>query len=98
MIKSRKQQDLLGRECIVMEMLFDKAVPSNAEARKKVAHEVKVDETLVVIKKIANAYGSTKADVTAFIYKDAETLKKVEPKPKEKKEKKAEEEAAPAAK
>jgi len=96
-IKSRKQQDLLGRECIIMELYFDKAVPSNDEARKKVAHEVKVEETLVVIKKIANAYGSTKADVTAFVYKDAGTLKKIEPKPKEKKKKAGEEEAAPAA-
>jgi len=95
-IKSRKQQELLGREIIVMEMHFDKAAPSNDEAKKKVASEAKVDESLVVVKRINVAYGSTKADVEACIYKDAETLKKIEPKPKEKKKKAGEAEAAPA--
>lgn len=86
------------RTVINAELDYDKVTPSNDEVKKKLAAVVSADESLVVVKKIANKYGLRKAIVTAYVYNNAEGLKKIEPRPKVKKEKVAKAKKSAAAK
>lgn len=86
-IISNTPAPLLMRAVITADLDYDKVTPSNEEVRKKVAAVVSADPNLVVVKKIANSYGLRKAKVTAYVYEDALSLKRIEP--KEKKDAKA---------
>jgi small subunit ribosomal protein S24e len=92
-ILEQKEEPLLSRKEIKAELFFEgTATPSNAEVGKNIASQLKVDEKLVVIKKIDTHYGSTEAIVTARAYDSAEAKEKIEP--KDKKAEKAKAEAA----
>lgn len=89
---------LLHRTDVSLHVEYDKNVLSKADAQKIVAKEKKVDESLVVVKKIAPVYGHRKAVIIASVYDSAEALKKVEPPKKEKKVAGEAPKAAPAKK
>ena len=88
-IKKTEEKPLLARKEVDAHVVFEgKATPSNAEVAKAIASELKTDEKLVVVKHIYTAYGSSEAEIEAYVYNTDEDLKKIEPKKKkaEKKE------------
>ena len=108
-IKEKKDEPLMGRETITAECEFDGATPSTLELRNRLAAQLAVKEELVVVKNVFTEFGSKSGKVIACVYKDADSLKKVEsektikrntPKPKEEKKEEAKpaEGAAPAEK
>ena len=97
-ILDEKSSVLLHRKDIIAEVDYDAAVPSMGTAKKAIASAKKVDESLVVIKRISPKYGQKKALIEAYIYDSAEFIIKIEPKKKEKKAPGAEAPAAPAKK
>lgn len=84
------ENPLLGRTEIQEEIPAIKT-PTKEEVLKSLAKSQNIDESLIVIKKIHQKYGSNKSIVTAYIYKDKPTLdlfekinkKKLKQKPKE---------------
>ena len=86
-----KEAPLLHRHEIIIEVDYEKAPPSNADAIKMVASQKKVDESKVAVKKIDQVYGLKKARVYASVYDSVDSLKSIEPKVKVKKEDGAEE-------
>lgn len=89
----KKEAPLLSRTEITGEIAFSGKTPSFAELKQALSKSLKLEEPLIVIKSIYNEFGKQKARFTAYIYKDAASLKKIEPKIKEKK---AKAEKAPA--
>lgn len=90
-IKEKKENQLLSRIEISGSISFDGATPSNEQVAQGIASQMKVEPSVVMMKKIRNTLGSHKADFTAFVYKSKEELDRIEPKPKKQleKEKKA---------
>jgi len=77
-IKSKNEETLLPRTIIKAEVSYDKAVPSNKEIKSKLAAQLSAKEDLIVIRKIVPEFGTKKADLTAFLYKDEKALNKTE--------------------
>lgn len=67
------ENPLLGRTEIQEEIPSIKT-PTKEEVLKSLAKSQNIDESLIVIKKIHQKYGSNKSIVTAYIYKDKPTL------------------------
>ena len=82
-VKSEKKP-LLSREEYILEIKGSK-VPSNAELRKYISENMKKDESLVLIKRINQKFGSYYSIADAVTYHDAAALKKFERFRKEKK-------------
>ena len=94
-ILDKKDESLLSRINIKAEATFQGVTPSKEELQKQIASSLKVDEKLIVIKNVKTFFGQEKVRITAFQYESEGALKNIEPKKKEKAEKK-EDEAAPA--
>jgi ribosomal protein S24E len=86
-IKEERKEELLSRKRVIAEIEFEGATPSGEDVKNEIAKAVKADASLVVVKKILNVFGKTKAAVTALVYSNADEMKKIE----KVKEKKAEE-------
>lgn len=97
-ILDEKSSVLLHRKEVKAEVEYDAAVTSIDAAKKAIASAKKVDESLVVIKRIVPKYGQKKAVVEAYIYDSAEVMAKIEPRKKEKAVPGAPAPAAPAKK
>ena len=67
------EDSLLGRTELQEEITSLKT-PTKEEVLKSLAKSQNIDESLIVIKKIHQKYGSNKSIVTAYIYKDKPTL------------------------
>lgn len=105
-IKQKIDQPLLSRTIVNGTVAFDGATPSNDKIAKDIASSMKVDASLVVMKKIQSDFGRSCATFNAVVYKDAKVKSSVEVKTKRQKDaeakaaaeaKKAAEEAAKAA-
>lgn len=98
-ITHKTEKPLLERTEIVAE-LEGTVTPSNVDVKKQVASKMNVSEDVIVMKKIATDFGSTKLVVSAYIYKDVKAKAKFEPKTSKVREaeKKAKEAAAAQAK
>ena len=94
-IKEKKEEPLLSRMEIVAELAFDGAIPSKKEAVSKIASSLKVDENLIVIRKISGGFGIRKVSILAYKYTDEKEKEKIEPKKKEKAKKEGSKEEAP---
>lgn len=92
-ITEKKEEGHLSRVRLTGEIIFESVTPSYEEVRKKISSSVDCDEKLIVIKNIYTKFGLKKASVSAYAYKNEEAMKKIEPKPKEKKAKGEPEEA-----
>ena len=68
---------------------FENATPSYKDVSALLAAHLKVDEKLIAIRHVYNTFGAKKAQVTAYIYTDEAKRQFIEPKLKEKKEKKS---------
>jgi len=86
---NRKEEPLLSRTVVSAVLEFEKATPSYAEVTSLLANHLKTDEKLIAIRHIYNSFGAKKAEVTAYIYSDEAKKQFIEPKIKQKKEKKA---------
>lgn len=92
-IEAKKESPLLHRVEVVGAVSGIEKTPSNADIKKKLAVVLKASEELIVIKKIVTHFRSHDVEVIAYQYEDAEKLREIEPR-----NKKAEKEAAAAAK
>ena len=70
---------------------FEKSTPSYPEVTTLLAANLKTDEKLIAIRHIYNSFGNRKAEVIAYVYSDENKKQFIEPRIKEKKEKKAKE-------
>lgn len=67
------------------------ATPSNEYVKKEIAKIINKPEDLIVVKKILQKFGKKEAEAIVFVYNSLESLKKFEPKKKEKTAEKTEE-------
>ena len=85
-IISEKNNPLLNRRELLIDISFTDKTPTKVEVQKQIATAQKVDEKLIVVKDIIGVYGDRRAKVTAFIYENEKALKDIEPKEKKKKQ------------
>ena len=90
-VVEKKPEPLLSRTMLKANIDFDKATPPYNEITSLIATHLKTDEKLVAIRHVYTAFGNRKADVIAYIYSDENKKQSIEPKLKEKKDKKAKE-------
>ena len=90
-ITNKKEEPLLSRTVITAALEFEKATPSYPEVMSLLASQLKIDDKLIAIRHIYNSFGAKKAEVTAYVYADESKKQFIEPKAKEKKDKKAKE-------
>tara|TARA_Y100000310_G_scaffold102154_1_gene100333 strand:+ start:1308 stop:1703 length:396 start_codon:yes stop_codon:yes gene_type:complete len=99
-IKSKTENPLLHRIEVRAELNFTGSTPSKEAVKKQIAEKTASKPELTIIKEIKTAFGLEKANALAYVYKDEENMKKIEPKegkkkkgdkPKTKEEKKPEE-------
>jgi len=80
-IIEKKENKLLDREEIYAIVKHpNSSTPNRIEIRNKIAAILGTNEKLVIIRKILSSYGKSISRVWAHVYKDEETLKKLEPK------------------
>lgn len=105
-IEEQKQNLFLERDEIKGIIRNEKTI-SKSELQKAVSEKINKPSELIAVKTIYPAFGSHEAQFQVFVYNSAEALKRIEPKPKIKTEKKPKEatptstiktEAKPAAK
>ena len=101
-IKSKTENPLLHRIEVKAELNFTGSTPSKEDVKKQIAEKAASKPELTIVKKIETIFGLEKANVLAYVYKDKDNMKKIEPKegkkkkgdkPKAKEEKKPKEEA-----
>lgn len=90
-IISKKEEPLLSRIKIDLEVAFDKATPSKAEIHENLANMLGKDKSMLIVKGIYNYYGSRKAKSFACLYENKEVLERIENIKKVGKEKKKKE-------
>jgi len=75
-IVNNKENKLLGRKEVTAKLTVEKATLSRADAKSKLAKALKVEEDLIIIKKIKSVFGSLNVVIEANIYDSKESLKK----------------------
>lgn len=90
-ILNEKKEPLLSRTMLTASLEYEKATPSYQEVSSLIALQLKTDEKLIAIRHIYNSFGHKKAEITAYLYGDENKKQLIEPKIKEKKDKKAKE-------
>lgn len=88
-VANKKEEPLLSRTMVRATLEFEKSTPSYAEVAALLASQLKADEKLIAIRHIYNSFGTRSADVIAYVYSDESKKQLIEPKLKEKKDKKA---------
>ncbi|MCC7574320.1 hypothetical protein KO361_01910 [Candidatus Woesearchaeota archaeon] len=73
-----EKQAIIPRKEITLEVTFEKSTPKRLDLKKEIAKKTKNKEELLILKKILTDYGKRTAKITAYAYKDEETLKKIE--------------------
>jgi len=86
-----KSEPLLSRKLVKAQVEFEKSTPNYAEVTSLLSANLKAEDKLIAIRHIYNSFGARKADIVAYIYSDEAKKQLVEPKLKEKKDKKAKE-------
>ena len=89
-IINKEPEPLLSRTKVEVEIEFDKATPSNEDVKAQLVKDLGKDEKLIVVKNIYTNFGLKKAKSMSYVYDDEESLKRIEPQPKKKAEKKEE--------
>ena len=90
-VTNKKEEPLLSRTIVTANLEFEKATPSYPEITALLATHLKADEKLVALRHVYNSFGAKKAEVIAYVYNDEAKKQFIEPKLKEKKEKKGKE-------
>ena len=84
-ITQKEEKPLLSRMEGIAEAKH-KTTPSYAELKKEIASQLKTDENLIIIKRIAQKYGQASSEIKFKVYANIEALKKFERIKEEKKE------------
>jgi ribosomal protein S24E len=84
-VEKKENKPLLDREEIYA-IVKERVTPSLTLMQEEIAKKLEKKKELVVIKNVYPRYGKQEASVLAYIYNSEESLKKFEPKKKEKKE------------
>ena len=74
----QEKQATVPRQEIKLEVAFEKSTPKRLDLKREISKKIKQKEELIIIKKIITDYGKRSAQVTAYAYRDEETLKKIE--------------------
>lgn len=85
-IVQKHEQPLLSRTWLTGSVAFDSVTPSNKSLANDIASSLKVDASLVVLKKISTAYGKKEASWSAVVYSNAKAKNTYEVKTKKIKE------------
>lgn len=72
------EMPLLSRTRVTAWATFDTKTPARLDLRKQLSQKLSVDEQLIIVKHVYQRFGIGKAKIVAHVYKDAETLNKVE--------------------
>ncbi|MFH1424858.1 MAG: hypothetical protein ABIG20_04250 [archaeon] len=83
-IKNQKENKLLNRKELRIEMTAEKQTPSNEEVLAQVTAHTGAKKELVVIDSIKQAFGLTKSVAYVKVYDSEADLKAAEPSPKKK--------------
>jgi len=78
-IKERIPEQLLKRERINFIVEFEGATPPIIEVRKLLAQKLSVDMKQLVVRRLYNEYGVTRAKGYAYVYESREEMLKTEP-------------------
>lgn len=97
-ILEEKDNAILKRKELLLEVDSLDKTPSNEEVKKELAKKFNTKENLVAVKQINQIFGKRTCKVKANIYNDEKSLKEIEPQPKVKEEPKKEEAPAEAPK
>ena len=77
-IINKKEDPLLSRTKVEIEITFDKATPSKAEIKSRLGKDLGKEEKLIVVKGIYMEYGLKKAKNLSYVYESEEALKRIE--------------------
>jgi ribosomal protein S24E len=78
-IESEKENKLLGRKEIEAKITFDAATPNRIQIKELVCGKLGANTDFTVLRNTKNEFGMKRITVTLHIYKDAESMKKMEP-------------------
>jgi len=90
-IVNEKEEKLLDRKNIMLNIDFEAKTPSREEIKKELVEKLKAAPELLKIKRISQEFGSRNAKVLVYLYNTKESLNKIEIKNKKKKVAKKEE-------
>jgi ribosomal protein S24E len=91
-ITKKEEQPLLSRTEIIAEITFGGETPSRYDIVQAISKQLKSNPEFTLVKHIYNEFGSQKANIEAYIYKDEKVMKVLEKKIREVKEPKKQEE------
>lgn len=83
-VEKKENKPLLDREEVYV-IVKERVTPSLTVMKEELAKKLEKKKELIVIKNIYPKYGKQEASVLAYVYNSEESLKKFEPKKKEKK-------------
>lgn len=90
-ILSESKMPLLGRKTVSLSVTaLKQPTPSKAELSKEIASKLKVEESILSIKRVSQDFGSNNCKVLVNVYSSPEELKKYEVYNKKPKKKAAE--------
>lgn len=95
-LMEEREFPLLNRKQMIIKMDFpNKPTPSAATIKKELASFLKAEESKIAVKFIKQQFGHNSAVITAYLYKDEQSLKAIEEikKRKKKGEKESDQEA-----
>jgi|GEM_PF-3203320 len=84
-IESKEDKPLVDRYELKVKIEEVEATPSNDYIKKEIAKSTGKPEDMIVVKKILQEFGKKTAEALVYVYNSVESLKKFEPKKKEKK-------------
>ena len=84
-IEKKEEKSLVERTEIIARATGFQATPSNAQIQEAIAKELNKPAELIVVKCIDQGFGMQEAEIKAYAYNSQESLKKFEPRKKEKK-------------
>jgi len=73
-VDSSVRNGSIGRSEVFGSVVFGSATPSRVDVRKAVSKNLKVDEGLVVVKRLGNVFGGGSAKFCVFVYDDKDKL------------------------
>lgn len=73
-IKTQKENPLLSRKEIIAKVNFEGSTPKRKDIQAEVAKKAKLDDKLLIIKKIDTKFGECSAEVTAYAYSSEEIM------------------------
>lgn len=88
-IESENDNKLLERKEVKATVSFEGGTPSRKDIKELIGSKLGVNRELMVLRQVNEKYGQRRVEVVVHVYKDAQTLKKIEPAYLEKRDNKA---------